>query len=215
MRVTIRTLAELTLTLGFLLLLYAFYLVVWSNHQASAAQDDLRSEFRAQAKKAATAAEIERPSTGDGVAVLHIPRLGKDWEWVVVEGIGERDLANGPGHFPETALPGEVGNFAVAGHRATHGEPFAELDRMVEGDRIVVETGSEWLVYRVTWNRILAPTAVEVLTPVPGHPGKVATGHSLTLVTCHPRWSSSERLVVGAELVERRTADAGPPSDLS
>ena len=129
---------------------------------------------------------------------------------MVVEGVGDDDLAKGPGHFPGTALPGKVGNFAVAGHRATHGEPFAYLDKLEVGDPVVVETVDGWLVYDVTWVRILSPSATEVLAPVAGHPGEKASQRTMTLVTCNPRWSSTERLVVGAQLVERRSADRRP-----
>ncbi len=96
-------------------------------------QKDLRQEFHAsQAAK-----PTSDGSAGDGVAILHIPALGKKWQWVVVEGVGNEDLALGPGHFPGTAQPGEIGNFAVAGHRATHGEPFAHLDKLKEAtDRV-------------------------------------------------------------------------------
>jgi sortase A len=66
----------------------------------------------------------------------------------------------------------------------------------------------------VTWVRILSPTATEVLAPVAGHPGEKPSQRTMTLVTCNPRWSSTERLVVGAQLVERRSADDGPPPQL-
>ena len=219
-RAASRLVAELVLTLGLVLLLFAFYLLVWTNHRTAAAQDDLLADFRAStdtASAASTAAtdEPRRPDPGDGLAVLHIPRLGADWEWVVLEGTDEDDLRDGPGHFSETAMPGRVGNFAIAGHRATHGEPFAYLDTLAEGDQVVVETGTEWLVYEVTWSRIMTPTSLEVLAPVAGHPGLKARQRTMTLVTCHPRWGSTERLIVGTQLVTRRTADAGPPASIA
>jgi sortase A len=214
-RVTIRAVAEIAITVGLVLAVFVFYLLVWTNHRTAAAQDDLRSEFHAQQHGAKHVAKAEAPESGDGFGILHIPALGKDWSWVVVEGVGDDDLALGPGHFPETALPGQVGNFAVAGHRATHGEPFAHLDELKEGDPVVVETVDGWLVYDVTWVRILSPSATEVLAPVAGHPGQRASHRTMTLVTCNPRWSSTERLVVGAQLVERRSADDGPPPELS
>jgi len=214
-RITIRAAAELAVTAGLVLAVFVFYLLVWTNHRTAAAQDDLRDDFQAQQKSGRDGAKKPAaPSSGEGLGILHIPALG-DWDWVVVEGVDDEDLSRGPGHFPDTALPGEVGNFAVAGHRATHGEPFADLDRLKEGDPIVVETVDGWLVYDVTWVRILSPSATEVLAPVAGHPGEKAKQRTMTLVTCHPRWSSSERLVVGAQLVERRAADAGPPAELA
>ena len=144
--------------------------------------------------------------------VLHIPRLGSDWEWVVVEGVDLKTLNKAPGHFPGTALPGKVGNYAVAGHRATHGEPFADLDRLVEGDKVYVEAADGWFTYQVTWSRIIAPTHTEILAPVAGQARRAGRRPGrMTLVTCHPRWGSTERLVVGAQLVEERSSAAGPP----
>jgi len=204
--------AQIAIAIGVALILVVLYLVVWTGHETSRAQADLRSSFRTGETGGRGGAAA---SQGDGVAILHIPALGKKWEWVVVEGVDDDSLAQGPGHFPGTALPGQVGNFAVAGHRATHGEPFAHLDRLKAGDPIVVETAQGWLTYRVTSNRILPATATDVIAPVSGSPGAAATRSTLTLVTCHPRWDSTERLVVGAELVETRAADAGPPAGLS
>jgi len=212
----IRFTAELALSAGFVLLLFVFYLLVWSNQRTAMAQKDLLEDFRSESGQAASSTKgpVE-PSAGDGVAVLHIPELGREFAWVIVEGTADSDLRNGPGRFAESAMPGEVGNFAVAGHRATNGEPFADIDELDEGDRLVVGTGQEWLVYEVTWSRIVAPTATEVIAPVAGHPGQKPTRRMMTLVTCHPRWGSTERLVVGSQLVERRTAAAGPPADIA
>ena len=213
-RITIRSVAELAISLGLVLAVFVFYLLVWTNHRTEAAQADLAADFRSDKAAAATekADRLRKPRSGEGLGILYIPELGKDWSKVIVEGVEDADLARGPGHFPGTALPGEVGNFAVAGHRATHGEPFADLDRLAVGDDIIVETMDGWLTSQVTWVRIVGPSAVEVLEPVAGHPGAEAKQRTLTLITCHPRWSSTERLVVGASLVERRTAEAGPPA---
>lgn len=216
-RITIRAVAELAVTAGLLLAAFVFYLLVWTNHQTANAQSDLLEEFhdtKAKADKPGSREPTASPDAGEGLGVLSIPALGKDWHWVVVEGVTDDDLAQGPGHFPGTALPGEVGNFAVAGHRATHGEPFAYLDKLQVGDPVVMETVDGWLVYRVTWERILSPNATEILDPVAGHPGLKATQRTMTLVTCNPRWSSTERLVYGAQLVERRSSADGPPAAL-
>lgn len=202
------------MTAGFVLLLFAFYLLVWSNQRTAAAQDGLLADFRSQQSAAGTSGP-RAPDPGDGVAVLHAPTLGKDWQWVVVEGTDVSDLRNGPGRFSDSAMPGEVGNFAIAGHRATHGEPFADFDQISKGDQFVVETADEWLVYEVTWEQIVPPTAVEVLSPVAGYPDREATVPTMTLVTCHPRWGSTERLVIGSQLVERRTSAAGPPPSIT
>lgn len=209
----LRAVAELLLTAGALLAALAFYLLVWTNVQTAAAQDDLLQTFRSQQDGDQAGREVE-PATGDGLNVLHIPRLGDDWKWVVVEGVDIKTLNKAPGHFPGTALPGQVGNYAVAGHRATHGEPFANLDRLVAGDKVYVESADGWFTYQVTWSRIIAPTHTEILAPVAGKPGQEAKARTLTLVTCNPRWGSTERLVVGAQLVEERSLAAGPPVEL-
>ena len=218
LRTAVRIGAELAITAGVVLVAFVFYLLVWTNHQTAQAQSALLDDFRTEKEKGGDRGggkdRPEAPESGDGLGVLHIPRLGDDWEWVIVEGVGDDDLANGPGHFPETAMPGEIGNFAIAGHRATHGEPFANLDQLEIGDKVVVETVDGWLTYQVMWERILSPSATEVLDPVAGHPGEKATQRTMTLVTCHPRWGSSERLVIGTQLVERRGPNAGPPAVL-
>lgn len=209
---SLRVLAELLLTAGALLAALAFYLLVWTNVQTAAAQEDLLNQFRE--RQSEEPGRTAAPKRGDGLNVLHIPRLGKDWEWVVVEGVDTDSLNRGPGHFPASALPGAIGNYAVAGHRATHGEPFAALDQLTEGDKVYVEAADGWFTYRVTWTRITSPSAVELIAPVPGKPGAKPSVGMMTLVTCHPRWGSSERLIVGAQLIEKRSLAAGPPKEL-
>src|SRR5690606_12629406 len=98
------------------------------------------------------------PANISGVAILHIPRLEK--RWVVVEGVRQQDIVRNPGHYPGTAMPGEEGNFAIAGHR--NRGTFWYLDRMQPGDKIVVQTKDSWYIYEVTTQRIVLPTAIEV-----------------------------------------------------
>ncbi|TNC45336.1 class E sortase [Mumia zhuanghuii] len=209
-RTLARTTAETLVTGGVVVLLFAVYLVFWSDVQTAAAQVDLRDDFKQQVAAApvtnssAPPAPV-RPSAGSGVAVMKIPRLGDDWSWVVVEGVTNEQLARGPGRFPETALPGQVGNFAVAGHRATHGEPFAHIDRVRKGDKIIVEAIGSTYTYVVTSTQIVPPTEVGVLYSVPGKPNARPRKARITIVTCHPRWGSSERLIVHGKLAETRT----------
>lgn len=116
---------------------------------------------------------------------------------LVVEGVGVDELKRGPGHYPGTALPGQPGNFAVAGHRTTYAAPFYDLDQLRPGDRIrVTDRGGTRWTYSVVGQRIVAPTDVEVIGPDP-----LATGRAtLTLTTCNPRFSAAQRLIVFAEL---------------
>jgi sortase A len=102
--------------------------------------------------------------------------------------------------MPATPLPGQPGNSVISGHRTTYGAPFHELDTLVSGDRIEVETAIGLHVYEVRSIDIVRPTDVWVTEP--------RTGAWLTLTTCHPKFSARERLIVFAELVEGPNLDA-------
>ena len=136
------------------------------------------------------------PDAGEPVARLAIPALGV--RWVVVEGVDAPRLADAPGHYPQTALPGQVGNFAVAAHRVPG--LFGDLDRLAPGDLVLVEADGRTHTYTVTGTALVAPTAVSVLAPVPGAPDATARQATLTLTTCEPGKGTDRRLVVFAEL---------------
>jgi sortase A len=214
LRAAARGLGELLITAGLVLLLFVAYQLVWTNVEAHRAQsevaDQLREEWR-QPPSSGTGGGDEGSATGRGQAFLRIPRLGADYSVPVVEGVGVDELARGVGHYPDTAYAGEVGNFAVAGHRATHGEPFAHLDRLRAGDVVVAETRGEWITYVVDRTRIVDPTDVWVVDPVPGRPRARPTEALLTLTTCNPRWASTERLIVFGHLEDVRPKSEGPP----
>jgi sortase A len=154
---------------------------------------------------------------GKGFAVLRIPRLG-DWNddpLVVVEGVGVGDLKKGPGHMPGTAMPGEVGNVVVSGHRTTYGAPFERLDELRRGDAIVIETRDTWFTYTMSGSQVVAPSAVEVTYAVPGEPSAAPTRRLLTLTTCHPKYSARQRLIVSAELTAAEPKSGGSPAALA
>jgi sortase A len=154
---------------------------------------------------------------GSGIAVLRIPRLG-DWNDrppVVVEGVSTADLKKGPGHIPGTALPGEVGNVVLSGHRTTYGAPFERFDELQPGDAVVVETRDTWFTYTVTGTRIVRPSAIEVTYPVPGDRAATPSRRLLTMTTCHPRFSARQRMVVSAELTATDAKSSGSPAALA
>jgi sortase A len=138
------------------------------------------------------------PTEGIEFGVLRVPRLGI--EVVIFEGVSPDTLKKGPGHIPGTALPGQPGNAVISGHRTTYGRPFFDLDQLVPGDRIEIETAIGTHVYelREEWF-LVAPTDVWVVDP--------KDGGWLTLTTCNPKFSARQRLIVTAELV------AGPNLD--
>ena len=218
-RTAVRGLGELFITAGLVVLLFVTYQLVWTNYEAHRAADQVADDIRddwTRPPRGTTGSPAATPvMTGQGFAFLHIPRLGSRWSVPVVEGVELPDLARGVGHYPETARPGQVGNFAVAGHRATNGEPFAGLDQLHKGDVVVAETRGRWFTYVIDRTRIVAPDATWVLDPVPGKPGATPTRRLLTLTTCNPRWASYERLILFGHLLESRAKADGPPPALA
>ena len=163
--------------------------------------------------------------TGTGIANLYIPRLGTDYHFTVVQGTDDGSLEKGPGHYTGSALPGEVGNFAVAGHRVGKGEPFLNLDHLKPGDAVVVETKSDWYIYTVKGNvasgdlnnkgtdgipgrEIVSPSDTDVIAPVPDHVGATPTEKLMTMTTCHPKFTASQRMIIYSTLA-RTVARSG------
>ena len=203
-RAVVGVVGEALLTAGVVLGLFVVYTLFWTGVSTSAAQDELAAELDGRGLdedggESGSAPEVEavpEAEPGEAYARLRIPRLGEDWEWVVVQGVGTEDLRAGPGHYPGSADPGEVGNLAIAGHRATYGEPFAHLDRLQVGDDILVEYRGAVLRYVVTDSFLTTPDDASVVAPVPGEPDAVPSQAAVTLTTCHPRFSGAERLIV-------------------
>jgi sortase A len=132
------------------------------------------------------------PPEGESVARLRIPRISVDS--IVVQGVTREDLRRGPGHYPISPMPGQVGNAAIAGHRTTYGAPFHNIDQLERGDIIFVRTVQGSFRYRVYEQRVVSPSDVHVLDPDP------ARRATLTLTTCNPKYSAAQRLIVKAEL---------------
>ncbi|MEP7204016.1 MAG: class E sortase [Ilumatobacteraceae bacterium] len=133
------------------------------------------------------------PVAEEAVARLEIPRMGLNR--IVVEGATAEALTKGPGHFPETPLPGQLGNAAIAGHRTTHLHPFFDIDQLQPGDEIIVTTLNGRYVYHVTGTEIVDPDAYAAVIPTTD-----VTKATLTLVSCTPRYSAKNRIVVRSEL---------------
>ena len=148
------------------------------------------------------------PDQGEAVARLEIPRMGLNR--IVVEGATAGDLAKGPGHFPETPLPGQFGNAAIAGHRTTHLHPFYDIDELQPGDEITVTTLNGRYVYSVTGTEVVSPEDYAAVIPTTD-----PTKATLTLVSCTPRYSSSKRIVVHSELVADKSDSLTEPAPLT
>jgi sortase A len=145
------------------------------------------------------------PVPGDAVALLRIPELGL--EKAVVEGVGVPDLKKGPGHYPDTPMPGEKGNAAIAGHRTTYGAPFGDLDKLSRGDPILVTTHTGNYRYEVDHLRVVDPSEAWVLDD--------AGDDRLTLTTCNPKFSAAQRLIVVAKLTSQGTTATAPTAQAS
>ncbi|MGH2768372.1 MAG: class E sortase [Actinomycetota bacterium] len=194
--------------LGVVILLFVGYQLVGTGFVTRARQGALAEELRASWSTASASSptapapsadtlakppvpEIPPPELGSGISLIEIPRIGL--RQVVVEGVGVEELKKGPGHMPETPLPGRVGNVVISGHRTTYGAPFSRIDELSAGDEIRLTTEEGLHVYKVTGNKIVVPTDLSVVAPT--------EDARLTLTTCHPRFSARRRLIVSARLV--------------
>ena len=159
--------------------------------------------------------QIQEQIEGNAFGLIYVPRLrSKVWAHPLRAGIEPEQLDTGIGHFPHSVMPGEIGNFAIAGHRSTHGEPFAFIDELKAGDQVIIRTAASWFVYSLTEDRIVKPEDVWVVDPVPGKAGQAPVKALLTIVTCEPRWGSSSRWIWWGELVEVRPI-ADPPDEIA
>ncbi|NED97670.1 class E sortase [Phytoactinopolyspora alkaliphila] len=214
---------ELLLTAGALVLLFVVYLLWGTGLQTAAAQDDLRGQLdlggsasssqdgsSPDESDSSSDRSLDELALGDAYGIIRIPRFGDDWEWVIVQGVEDDDLRNGPGHYPDSANPGELGNFAVAAHRSGHGEPFAPFPRLHVGDIVEIETVDGTFVYKLDdapdgdsdGNRISISDSW-VVDPVPGQPRDAEPVEKrITLTTCWPRFGSSHRMYATGVLIE-------------
>ncbi|MDQ3587300.1 MAG: class E sortase [Actinomycetota bacterium] len=196
MRPFLRFVASVMTVSGVLLLADAAATLTWQEPVSY-----LTSLFRQNSLESALADAPRRvrdgePLKGDAIGRIELPTLGR--RYLIVEGTDTGDLRKGPGHYPDTPLPGERGTVGIAGHRTTHGAPFRTVDKLRPGDRIVMDMTYGRFVYRVDRTRIVAPTQTSVKRPV-GH-------DQVILSACHPLYSAAQRIVVFARFVSREAA---------
>ena len=232
-RLVIRTVGELIMTLGVLLLLMCVYQLWWTNIESAQAisveRDQITQGWRdaqrpvpqptatATAPASTTPPTVAKPKPGQGFALIYIPRLrDKVWGLPLSEGTGKDVLAKGAGHYITAALPGAIGNFAIAAHRSTHDEPFANFPDLKVGDKVYVQTASTWYVYTLNKDDPnLTPYDVWVVEPVPGKPGAIPTQRLLTMTTCTPRYGSTGRWAWWGTLTSWSPTTAPPPDGIS
>ncbi|CAH9416844.1 hypothetical protein SGL43_03878 [Streptomyces globisporus] len=227
-RLVVRTFSELCITVGALIVLFVVYFLFWTGVKAADAAegeiDTLQSQWASEPvapapPSASASAEPSDPAPyrgGKPFATMHIPRFGSGWEWPVLENTEVKTLQKGLGHYSGTARPGDTGNFAVAGHRRTYGDPFKDFPKLRPGDAVVVNDGTTWFTYRIAKKpHRTVPTDTAVVDPVPRSSGFEGAGRYLTLTTCEPEWGSSHRLIAWAHLDATRPVSEGEPPELA
>ncbi|MED7820910.1 class E sortase [Streptomyces chiangmaiensis] len=223
MRTLVRTVSELCITIGTLIVLFVVYVVFWTGVKADGAMHDQIDRLqRLWSKGTVTPSAAPRGSAspapyapGRAFAVMYIPRLGFTWNKPVLEDTAVDTLKKGLGHYAGTAQLGQEGNFAVAGHRRTYGDPFKDFPRLRRGDAVVLTDGTTWFTYRIDKGPYkTVPADVEVIDPVPRTSGYTRPGRYLTLTTCDPEWGHSHRLIVWAHLDSTQPVEAGEPAAL-
>ncbi|WP_329088330.1 MULTISPECIES: class E sortase [unclassified Streptosporangium] len=205
MRAALRALGDLSVTTGLVILLFCAYLLWGTGSYTAEQQVLLRKELLREIPPGGEAGGRRNGPVrlGGAVAMLTIPRLGDDYRYAIVEGVDQDRLRMGPGHYPGTAMPGKIGNFVLSGHRTTYAAPFNRIDELGRGDHILVDTREARYTYRVTGRRVVDPTEIGVVAPVPGRPDREPTRALITLSTCHPEYSAAQRLIVSGELEGR------------
>lgn len=158
--------------------------------------------------------EIEPVASGQLFATMHVPA----WHFMTIpikEGTSQAVLNTGAaGHYLGTAMPGQVGNFSVAGHRRTYGSNFRRVDILKPGAPIIVETKNAWIIYKVESTRIVSPKNLEVIKPNPIDDSKPAQAY-LTMTTCHPEYGNSERFIVHNIFDHWVPKETGIPKELA
>lgn len=197
MRAVLRFVASVMMVSGTLLIADAAATLLWqepvSAFVAERQQDSLKRLLVDPPEQVERRVRRRQPLPGDAIGKLDIPAIGVS-EYVV-EGTDTGNLRKGPGHYPETPLPGEPGTVAVAGHRTTYGAPFRDLDDVKPGNEIIFDTPFGRFIYRVEDTKIVDDQDLSVLEPV---------GYKrLMLSACHPLYSAAQRIIVFAKQVRR------------
>ncbi|MGX1751095.1 class E sortase [Glutamicibacter protophormiae] len=216
---------ELLITLGIVLMLYVAWELWWTNIDSAQAQQEVTNNLVENLGDVVIPetndddedfgpAPVAKIGAGETFGIMYFPTWGADGTYhPVTNGVGD-DVINslGIGHYPNTQLPGEKGNFAVAAHRQTHGQVFWDIDKLHEGDKIYLQTKDGYYTYTWSKTEIVNPSDGEVLLPVPHQLGVEPTDSILTMTTCHPKYTTRQRMIAYSELTNWRPLDAGPPS---
>ncbi|MDO9589622.1 MAG: class E sortase [Microcella sp.] len=227
-------LGEVLITAGVVVMLFLGWYIwlddIMSGSEQQVAAVEVQEQWQTEWERAEAVTErptvdngepvvAQPPAAGEVFATLIVPRFGDDYVRKIAGGIDLRTVLNsrtiGVGHYPDTQMPGEMGNFAIAAHRNTYGGAFSDIDKLRVGDLLYVETADGWYEYAFRGLEYVWPTYVSVLEPVPREPDVAATDRFLTLTSCNPRYSSAERIIAYAVMENWYPRAGGPPAALS
>ncbi|MBO1267977.1 class E sortase [Arthrobacter cavernae] len=231
-RKIVQIIGELLVTAGVVLLLFVAWELWWTNVEADAKQSEAIKSFTQDfdgplapvAPPSASAVPVnygppavaQAPGHGGMIGIMYIPRFGPDYTRPIIQGTSSDILDTlGLGHYANTTMPGAPGNFAVAGHRQTHGAVLDNIHLLVPGDRIYVQTTDGYYTYVFRNNQIVMPERTDVLLPVPTQPGAEPTDSFLTMTSCNPRFGAQERIIAYSVLESWQPVSAGPPSEIA
>jgi sortase A len=193
MRALLRFVASVMMVSGALLITDAAVTLLWQEPVSAFVAERQQAKLEDALFDPPQRVLRRMPLQGDAIARIEIPAIGV--HEYVVEGTDTGDLRKGPGHYPDTPLPGEPGTAAIAGHRTTYGAPFRNIDDLSRGDRVIVDMPDGRFIYRVERTKIVDDQDLSVLDPV-GY-------RRLMLSACHPLYSAAERVIVFARQVRR------------
>ena len=222
-------LAELMLTAAAICALYIAWQMWWTGVQSEHNQIETRQSVSwsdpgksgnvtvAKAQQGDPPVQPQSATEGELIAQIYIPRFGSQWQRNLVEGTDLTQLnKHGLGHYTDSQMPGQVGNFAFAGHRNGYGQPLGDVDKLQEGDPIIVRTQDYWYVYHYTSYKIVLPTQTEVVAANPENPGATPTKRMLTMTTCEPKYSTpTHRWISYAEFSYWAKVSDGIPQELA
>lgn len=234
----LRVAGELLMTAGVIVLLFVAWQLWWTNVESDARQHDVVHDFARTLKVPGPLPQGQPPSAPPGlsgtsanygpatvspepaegatIGIMYVPRFGADYTRPIIQGTSPAELDTlGIGHYQGTSMPGAVGNFAVAGHRQTHGAVLDNIDALVPGDRIYVQTRDGYYVYVFRNSEIVLPSRTDVLLPVPAQQAATPKESYLTMTSCNPRFGSQERFIAFSLLDHWQPASAGPPAEIA
>ncbi|WP_257995241.1 class E sortase [Brevibacterium luteolum] len=224
-RGTIRAFGELCITAGLILILFVVWQLWWTDIAANEDNRNLANELTTQWQDNPRNELPEDPDTpyvsdpadlNSAFGIMYIPRFGEDYYRTIAEGVSLEPVLNrmGLGRYPNAAMPGEVGNFAMAGHRVTYGKPLNLIAEIRPGDEAIVQTADGYYTYTFVNFDIVLPDQTEVLAPVPDMPDYKGKDRIMTLTACNPMFSARERYIGYFELTDWRHASEGPPDSI-